>query len=402
MEEIPQNGSAFVQFIKRNAPVLIAIGILVLGVVGASFAVQYSRHTPLVAASDTASESEASETPSASTPSVQTTVPVFSTRTDAVMPGTPSFVTLEEIVPIEGSEPLGYKAPSSFFDDVVFIGDSVTMRLDYYEYAHNVLGDAAFLTSTGFGTNEALLPVSAVSVHPSYCGVKNKIEALIPLTGKHKVYLMLGLNDVGWSSTENAVARMETLCDSILSANRGVTLYLQSVTPLSENSNLFRKGFTKQKVQDYNAALAALCARRGWHFINVAAVMYTPDGYLKSAYCNDPDGMGVHFNDAGCAAWVQYLYTHAGEYEPTPMDTSSDDHGGVTSRAPYTPGTASTPYTPHTPSRAPTTSTASQTPPTPSSKPTPSSTPSTPPPSSSTPTPSTPSSPGYTSGEIEF
>ena len=54
-----------------------------------------------------------------------------------------------------------------------------------------------------------------------------------------------------------------------------------------------------------------LAQRRGWYFVDVASVMYTEDGNsLIPEYCSDPDDMGLHFTEAGCEAWVDYLYTH--------------------------------------------------------------------------------------------
>ena len=37
---------------------------------------------------------------------------------------------------------------------------------------------------------------------------------------------------------------------------------------------------------------------------------YDENGYLRQDYCSDADGMGIHFTNAGCAAWVDYLFTH--------------------------------------------------------------------------------------------
>ena len=38
--------------------------------------------------------------------------------------------------------------------------------------------------------------------------------------------------------------------------------------------------------------------------------MFDGNGYFKSEYCSDRSSMGMHFTYPGCAAWVDYLYTH--------------------------------------------------------------------------------------------
>ena len=86
---------------------------------------------------------------------------------------------------------------------------------------------------------------------------------------------------------------------------------MESVTPRvnqgseTDNAKLNNKNITK-----YNEALAAICAEEDWYFVNVAETMFDSSGYLKRAYCSDPNGMGMHFSYDGCKAWVDYLYTH--------------------------------------------------------------------------------------------
>ena len=93
--------------------------------------------------------------------------------------------------------------PDGYFDDAVFIGDSITLKL--YHYVKDMrnqgtpcLGGAKFLTAGSLGSGNALWPVSKESVHPSYQGDKMRIEKAIELMGARKVYIMLGMNDVAY------------------------------------------------------------------------------------------------------------------------------------------------------------------------------------------------------------
>ncbi|MBQ4208045.1 MAG: fibronectin type III domain-containing protein [Clostridia bacterium] len=212
---------------------------------------------------------------------------------------------------IEGQLPKTARVDASYFDDVVFVGDSISTGLSYYEAANNVLGQAQFLTSVSLSATNALWPISDRSVHPRYNGQKMKVEDAIPLTGCKKVYIMLGMNDIVSLGVDRSVANFTTLCNKILANAPDVQLYVESVTPRTNQGAKSDNGVLNNKnINLYNRKLAALCQQRGWYFVNVAEVMYDSTGYLNRSYCSDPNGMGMHFANAGCKVWVEYLYTH--------------------------------------------------------------------------------------------
>ena len=212
---------------------------------------------------------------------------------------------------IDGQLPKTQRVPSSYFDDAVFIGDSVSLGLSYYEAAADVLGKAQFLTAGSLGSGNALQPVSEQSVHPRYNGQKMKVEKAVAACGAKKVYIMLGMNDIGAYGVEKSAANFRTLCKRILAESPFVKIYVESVTPRvnqggkADNVKLNNKNITR-----YNELLAKICVEEDWYFVNVAETMFDSTGHLKRAYCSDPDGMGMHFSYDGCKAWVDYLYTH--------------------------------------------------------------------------------------------
>ena len=209
---------------------------------------------------------------------------------------------------IDGQLPLSKRVKESYFDDVVFIGDSVTEGLRYYEMANGVFGKAKFLSAGSLGATNALWKVSEKSVHPRWNGQKMKLEQSVPLTGAKKVYIMLGMNDLAAVGLDRAKANFDKLCSNILAAAPDVQIYVESVTPRVKTSNPGTLNNTN--ITKYNGMLADLCMQRGWYFVNVAETMFDSEGCLKQSYCSDPNGMGMHFSFTGCAAWADYLYTH--------------------------------------------------------------------------------------------
>ncbi len=199
----------------------------------------------------------------------------------------------------------------SYFDDAVFVGDSVSLKLEYYEAAMNRLGNAQFLTAGSLGSGNALWEVSDESVHPTYNGTKMLLEDSIPLTGARKLYIMLGRNDLAVYGVEGSIENFVTLIGKIKANAPDIAVYVESMTPLSSGSTL--RDSSAHSIENgvlYNQRLLETCQQQGWNFVDVASVMYGEDGFLKREYCSDPDNMGMHFTDAGCEAWINYLYTH--------------------------------------------------------------------------------------------
>ena len=212
---------------------------------------------------------------------------------------------------IDGQVPKSARVSSSYFDDVVFVGDSISEGLNYYEAANDVLGKAKFLTSVSLSATNALWEISDRSVHPRWNGQKMKVEDAIPLTGAKKVYIMLGMNDIISVGVDRSVQNFTTLCNKILAKSPNVQIYVESVTPRTNQGAKSDNGpLNNKSITAYNKKLSALCQSRGWYFINVAEVMFDSTGYLNRSYCSDPNGMGMHFAYPGCKVWVDYLYTH--------------------------------------------------------------------------------------------
>lgn len=200
----------------------------------------------------------------------------------------------------------------SYFDDAVFIGDSVSLMLQYYCAATKALGNAKFLCAGSLSATNALWAVSDQSVHPSYQGKKMLVEDGVAATGAKKVYIMLGINNISYG-VDYAAKDMVTLIDRILAKSPGVSIIIESTTPMASSSTIVTDKLNNDKIQQYNDKMKSICEERGWFFVNVAEAVRDQNGYLKSAYCSDNNSMGIHFTNDACKTWVEYLKTHAPE-----------------------------------------------------------------------------------------
>ena len=208
--------------------------------------------------------------------------------------------------------PLCESVDLSYFDDVVFIGDSVSQTLEFYSAATGALGGAKFLCAGSLSATNALFPVTDISMHPYWQGEKMLVEDGVAATGASKVYIMLGINSMA-NGVDSATSDLVRLIDKILTKAPGVQIIIQSVTPMSETSTIISDRLNNDVIDQYNARMLSICEERGWYFINVAEVMRDEDGWLVSRYCSDNYNMGIHFSFEAAAVWVEYLQTHVPE-----------------------------------------------------------------------------------------
>ena len=210
---------------------------------------------------------------------------------------------------LEEGEPVADR----YFNDAVFIGDSITLKLQRYvterrNAGEDCLGRAKFLTAGSLGSGNALWDVSADSVHPSYQGEKMRVEKAVELMDAQKVYIMLGMNDVAYYGIEESIENMKQLVALILERQPTAEIFIQSATPRIAASH---SKPTNRMLFDYDLLLYNASVENGWNFVDVAYVMRDENGCLFDAYCSDPEDMGMHFTDEGCEAWIDYLTTHA-------------------------------------------------------------------------------------------
>ena len=204
---------------------------------------------------------------------------------------------------------------ASYFDDAVFIGDSVTLKLKFYvmDESHprsTTLGQAQFLTAGSLGSGEAMQPVTDKSLHPTYQGQKMRLEDAVARMGAKKVYIMLGMNDVAVYGTTGAAENLMTLVGLIREKSPDAKIMIQTATPRI-SSKTTRP--TTASLFEYDLELYRLYRQmrlENVYLLDVAYVMRDEYGYLPDAYCSDPEDMGLHFSDEACVQWIRFLYTH--------------------------------------------------------------------------------------------
>ena len=202
----------------------------------------------------------------------------------------------------------GDTVDAAWFDDAVFVGDSVTLKLSYYA-DNGSLGNATFLCAGSLGYNNAQMGLyEEGNVHPELYGEKVTVVGGLSQLQPKKIFVMLGMNDIGLYGVDGAIEGMKTLTSQISQSCPDAMIYIQSVTPMLENMQL--TDLNNRTIAEFDSKVQPICQQRGYIYLDIASAVEDGSGALIYDYCGDPTAMGLHFSDAGCDAWVSYLKSH--------------------------------------------------------------------------------------------
>lgn len=206
------------------------------------------------------------------------------------------------------------RVSDDYFDNSVFIGDSISYGLELYvtekrAAGETVFGDAKFLTSGSLSYANSLWDVSDESVHPTYLGEKMKLETAVGMIQPDKIYILLGTNDVALYGVEATIQNADTEISRLLEASPGSKIIIQSVTP-KYISEATANDLDNEDIDQLNEALKAFAEEKNYTYLDIAQQFKDENGNLAPDYCSDKENMGIHFSRQAYDMWIEYLYTH--------------------------------------------------------------------------------------------
>lgn len=216
-----------------------------------------------------------------------------------------------EVSSEESSEPepavdpyLGAAVPESetveksYFDDAVFVGDSLTYGLGAYE----VLDASCVIAHTGINPQTILTSACIEQANGASVTALEAVKAAAP----HKIYVMLGSNGVAFLTQDNIIEFYGEFLDELRAALPDAILYVESVLPVTHEKEAGDSRYANSKIDALNDALLDLATEKGAYFVNVSEAIKDESGCLPAAASSD----GMHFGVSTYNKWVDYLLTH--------------------------------------------------------------------------------------------
>ena len=193
-------------------------------------------------------------------------------------------------------------AEEAWFSDAVFIGDSRTDGLRLY----GGIEGADFIQHTGIMVFE--VDDAAKKVIKSGGKSYTVMEAL-GLKQYGKVYVMLGVNELGYFNDKAFQVAYAAMVDRIREIQPGAVIYLQTlvrINPERAKANDIPYYVTNETIDRYNEYIAQIAEDKKVFLVDVNAGLIDETGVLP----REGTGDGVHFSKAYCVKWHEYLLSH--------------------------------------------------------------------------------------------
>ena len=194
---------------------------------------------------------------------------------------------------------------NSYFEDAAFIGDSRTDGFLLY----SGIGCGENLTSNGLSIFK-LAEKKVLTID----GTKYTLLEALSLKQYGKVYLSLGVNELGYRNDQGFYEAYCQAIDLIRQSQPNAVIYIQGLIPLNEDVIAETGGDSYLKNDHllvYNDLMKKAAEEKQVVFLDLNPAFAGEDGQLPREASAD----GVHLRKAYCQQWLEYLKTHTVSYE---------------------------------------------------------------------------------------
>jgi len=219
------------------------------------------------------------------------------------------------------SAPCGDAVDDSYFSDAVLIGDS---RIEGM-FLYGTLSSAVFFCGKG-----ATVANVKTKVNASVNGADMTIMDALAQTDFSKVYISLGLNELGWANMDAYQTDYGELIDQIRQLRPDALIYIQDIIPVNPEVCAQRGQATyinNERIAQYNSLLYELAREKQVILLKVSEVFADENGALPA----DDTADGIHLNASCYQQWCDYLRTHTvhpEDYSPPAGQAPDTADGG--------------------------------------------------------------------------
>lgn len=183
---------------------------------------------------------------------------------------------------------------TTYFDDALFIGDSRTVGLrDYTDISEH----ADFLSETS---------LTIWKVFESDFGGKGTVEEFLTDNSYGKIYIMVGVNELGRGTTEDYMSEYTAVVDKIHELAPDALIIVQAIMNVDKTKSESDPIFNNQNILGRNHAIATLADNETFFYIDVNEAVCDEEGFLRE----DLRGDHLHLLGKSNEIWKEFLLEH--------------------------------------------------------------------------------------------
>ena len=188
-----------------------------------------------------------------------------------------------------------------YFSDALFIGDSRTDGLQIY----SGIKGATFYCYKGLN----IFDMSKRQVVEMNGGKYTVVEALQRGPQYKKIYISLGINELGYPGTDSFYKAFKSFLEEVKAAQPDAVIYLQNLVPVNPEICAQKKQpsyVNNDRVADFNSVFPKLAEECQVALVDVKSALSDANGILPAEATVD----GVHYTKAWYQKWLEYLMCH--------------------------------------------------------------------------------------------
>ena len=192
-----------------------------------------------------------------------------------------------------------------YFDDAAFVGDSRTDGFLIY----SGIGTGKNLTSNGLSIFK-LEEKKALTID----GKEYTLLEALALQQYGKVYLSLGVNELGYYDDQGFYDNYCKAIDDIRRIQPHAVIYIQNLIPLNEEviaQTTKRTYLTNEHLRVYNDLIKKAAQEKQVAYLDLYSEFVNENGELPAEASKD----GVHLRSDWCKQWLTYLQTHTVDFD---------------------------------------------------------------------------------------
>lgn len=220
--------------------------------------------------------------------------------------------------------PINADVNDGFFNDSVFVGNSIMLHYKNYVLAKraavpDLLGNSSFFAAASFSyyNNKNQKPTDADCALPIYRGEKLDIGEAVDRMGVKTVYLsLMALNDIalyrdGETGVEETYKLFTQLIETLKNTHPSMNIVVINNTYLHSSSSGMKK-LNNANIKKLNDKVLQYCNQSGYDYIDVNEVLLDDNNCLGTEFCSDVGSSAAcHLTTAAYNAWTHILRDYA-------------------------------------------------------------------------------------------
>lgn len=188
------------------------------------------------------------------------------------------------------------KVDNSYFDDALFIGDSRTVGIKEYGKIKN----AAYFCDTGmsiYNIHSKKLSVSGVG--------KVTLKELLKKKKYGKIYIMLGINEIGYN-IDKSYQKFKDTVNEIRKSQPDAIIFIQANLHVTKEKSEKGPTFNNKRIDKYNTKLSSIADNKTIFYFDANSLFDDGKGNLKKDYSFD----NTHIYAKYYVKWTDYIKEH--------------------------------------------------------------------------------------------